>query len=498
MSAASPQRPIAAVHPHNRPHPFNPAESAARCTNVSATSKASIADPAKPTPILQAANGRGPASSRTPMTPLSAVMVFTFLNSLGGGVVTTGFSFLSESAYGFSPGQNYWLGLAQGVTYIVGALGVGPVMTAAMRRSRRVSPRLVLGLLTVALAMLCALPWLISSVGMKASWPFWVLVTGYSVLTGVLWPVTESYLSGGRSGPVLRSATGLFNVVWSSALVVAYWAMGPMLGSHALLVIVGVGALHLTSIGLLGSFTVRPAEHVHEEHSPTPEVYPRLLAVFRMQLPTSYLVYSALTPFLPLACAELGITTDWKTPLVSVWLASRVLTFAVLQRWHGWHGRWATTLVGSMLLLTGFGVAVLSTAAAAHWGIGRAGGVAALVLGLAVFGVGMGVIYSSAIYYALAVGRAEVDAGGKHEALIGAGYGAGPVCGLVAVAAANAGWLRPDAALGPITGGQFQVLMLLIVAAIAGGVVAMSLWRARSHSGKAMEAASRNFGGRIG
>lgn len=425
-------------------------------------------------------------------------MAFTFLNSLGGGVVTTGFSFLSESAYGFTPGQNYRLGLAQGVTYIVGALGVGPVMTGAMRRSRVVTPRLVLGLLTVALALLCGLPWLIWSAGVRASWPFWVLVMGYSTLTGVLWPLTESYLSGGRSGPPLRSATGLFNVVWSSALVVSYWAMGPLLGSHALLVIVGVGVMHLASMGLLRSFTSRPAEHVHDENGPTPEVYPRLLAVFRMQLPTSYLVYSALTPFLPLACVELSINSDWKTPLVSVWLASRVLTFAVLQRWHGWHGRWATTLVGSMLLLCGFGVAVLSTVAASRWGFGRTGGIGALVLGLAVFGVGMGVIYSSAIYYALAVGQAEVDAGGKHEALIGAGYGGGPVCGLIAVAAANAGWLAPGATLGPITGGQFQVLMLLIVAVIAVGVVALSLRRARRHAGKAMEGEFRNPEGRVG
>lgn len=425
-------------------------------------------------------------------------MLFTFLNSLGGGVVTTGFSFLSESAYGFTPGQNYWLGLAQGVTYIVGALGVGPVMAAAMRRWSGVTPRRALGLLTVALAVLCVLPWLIASAGVGSSWPFWLLVTGYSALTGVLWPVTESYLSGGRSGPGLRSATGMFNVVWSSALVVSYWMMGPLLGSHALLVIVGVGAVHLASIGLLGSFSAHPAEHVHEEHGPTPEVYPRLLAVFRLQLPTSYLVYSALTPFLPLACVQLDVSADWKTPLVSVWLASRVLTFAVFQRWHGWHGRWATTLVGSVLLLGGFGVAVLSTLAASRWGFGRSGGLVALTLGLAVFGVGMGVIYSAAIYYALAVGRAEVDAGGKHEALIGAGYGGGPVCGLAAIAAANAGWIAPGTALGPITGGQFQVLMLLLVAAVASGVVALSLWRARRHAGKAVEAAVRNPGGRAG
>lgn len=466
---------------------------AAGCSDASMQSQTPIADAAVP-PVLHADAARARLPGHAPMraTPLAAVMIFTFLNSLGGGVVTTGFSFLSESAYGFSTGENYWLGLAQGVTYIVGALGVGPMLTGAMRRSRHASPRLVLGLLTVALAVLCILPWAWWTLGVRASWPFWILVTGYSALTGVLWPVTESYMSGGRSGPRLRFATGLFNVVWSSALVVSYWAMGPLLKSHALLVIVGVGTIHLASMALLRAFTTRPAPHVHEDHAPTPEIYPRLLGVFRMQLPTSYLVYSALTPFLPLACAELAIPEGWRTPLASVWLASRVLTFAVLQWWHGWHGRWATTLVGSVLLLGGFGVAVLSTVMAGHWGLGRGTGIAALVTGLAVFGIGMGVIYSSAIYYALAVGQAEVDAGGKHEALIGIGYGAGPVCGLAAIAVANAGWLDSGRALGPLTGGQFQVLMLMIVAVIASAVVALSLWRARRHAGRSMEAALRN------
>ena len=42
----------------------------------------------------------------------------------------------------------------------------------------------------------------------------------------------------------------------------------------------------------------------------------------------------------------------------------------------------------------------------------------------------MGVTYYAAIYYALALGRAEVEAGGTHEALIGGGYMVGPGIGL--------------------------------------------------------------------
>jgi hypothetical protein len=51
----------------------------------------------------------------------------------------------------------------------------------------------------------------------------------------------------------------------------------------------------------------------------------------------------------------------------------------------------------------------------------------------------MGVVYYAALYYAMSVGRAEVDAGGTHEALIGVGYTIGPLASL--------GGLRAGAAL---------------------------------------------------
>lgn len=54
-----------------------------------------------------------------------------------------------------------------------------------------------------------------------------------------------------------------------------------------------------------------------------------------------------------------------------------------------------------------------------------------MLVGFASLGVGLGVIYYAALYYALAVGRAKVEAGGTHEGLIGAGYAVGPLAALV-------------------------------------------------------------------
>ena len=71
-----------------------------------------------------------------------------------------------------------------------------------------------------------------------------------------------------------------------------------------------------------------------------------------------------------------------------------------------------------------------------HEVVNGAGAVGAvLVVGLAVYGLGKALVYMAALHYGLAVGKSEVQAGGKHEALIGCGYAVGPACGLAATAA---------------------------------------------------------------
>jgi hypothetical protein len=153
-----------------------------------------------------------------------------------------------------------------------------------------------------------------------------------------------------------------------------------------------------------------------------------LLVTFRILLPVSYMVLTALTPYLPTALAALGVPAAWRPPASAMWTAARVVTFFVVERWHGWHGRWFPAAIGVVLLLGGFAAAVL----APQLGPGVAG-IVFMLAGLAAFGVGMSTIYTAALYYAMEVEKAEVEAGGTHEALIGLGYTAGPACGLAGV-----------------------------------------------------------------
>jgi hypothetical protein len=222
-----------------------------------------------------------------------------------------------------------------------------------------------------------------------------------------------------------------------------------------------LGCVHLACVGLLRPFSKEPAPHDADEHEPHPPVYRKLLITFRLLLPLSYIVCSALSPYLPGAMNALNIESRWQTVVASAWLAPRVLMFFVLERWHGWHGRWFPAIFGGLFLLAGFAATVLSK---------EAGSIGLLIGGLATFGVGMAVIYAGAIYYALEVGQAEVQAGGKHEALIGVGYTVGPGIFLMATIGVSQEWL-PQSSFEPAVIGTVAVIGVLVAGMVVQRVL---------------------------
>ncbi|MBL9030603.1 MAG: hypothetical protein JNM80_02720 [Phycisphaerae bacterium] len=406
--------------------------------------------PAVPTPTATQVPTPRAAGDRA--VPLGTVLALAFLGSLGTGIVTTGIYFLTKESFRFSRDANFGLGLLQGFTYVVGAIAAGPAVRAA-RRALGVSTRTVLAFILILLGALCALPWIGGTLSPGRTWPVWVMIGLYSPITGTLWPVVEGYLSGGRSGASLRTALGAFNVTWAGAIVVGLASIGGLVERHAVELLLGLGVLHLATLVVVACLPREPGRHPEEHHDPHPPVYFGLLTTFRVLLPTSYVVSTALGPYLPTALSNLGVSKEWHTPIASSWSAARVVVFLALLRWHGWHGRWYPAVLAMLLLLGGFGTAILSPVL-----LGGTVGVAATIAGLVMFGTGMAAVYTAALYYAMEVGKAEVDAGGTHEALIGVGYTIGPVCGLV-----SGGFV----ASAGLSGGAFEPTMVVFVAVVA-------------------------------
>ena len=98
----------------------------------------------------------------------------------------------------------------------------------------------------------------------------------------------------------------------------------------------GGGAL-ATSIrkGLTGLETlIGEAAHV------VPPSYAKLLVTFRWLLPMSYLVCSAMIPFLSTLMNRMNIDASMHPILSATWLLFRTLGFVFMERSKAWHGRW--------------------------------------------------------------------------------------------------------------------------------------------------------------
>lgn len=393
---------------------------------------------------LAAMSAEGLRPSHAPPAPLWSVLAISALGSLGSGVMWNGIAFVTKQDFGYSELQSFALLLATGLIYVVGAFTAGKITRAV---EHRLSTRGVLGvifLIQAAVSSLLVIP--------GTPWLLWLAACVGSACAAIQWPIIESYVGGGRHGPGLRSALGWWNVTWTTAVPVSLILMAPLVDRDmARLAVVALAPANLLCLGLLWSLPRRPGSHDHTATSDSVgREYPLLLRSARVLLPTSYLLVGALSPLMPYLLQELGVAARLGTPITAIWMVARIAVLVLLWRSKFWHGRWGTLLVAGTLLVSGFSFAI------------AAPGVVILSIGLVAFGLGQGIVYYAGIYYALAVGHSEVDAGGTHEGLIGVGYAVGPMAGIAAFVIA-------DGRQGAFLMGATVLVMVLLASVIAFG-----------------------------
>lgn len=374
---------------------------------------------------------------------LVPVLAITALNSIGTSVVTSGIFFVAKSKFGWGTGDEWrsaLLGLFIGLPYIPAALLSHRILDALEHRAG-LSPRTTLLSMMVVMLAMSVVPWAISGTGPAAQWGLVAFTGAYAAMTGLLWPIVEGFVAGGRAGPSLRRATGAFNMTWAPAVVLGLLLIGPLLERWPTAALLLVAASHLASIPMVLMLPDRPAAHgslsgsggaaaLHSERER--ERARRILVALRFELVATYAVVTALGSIMPFVASRLAIASEWQTPIWAIWGVARLVPFVLMAIWHGWHGRWSVAVLGGLMLLAGFGLAVFSPLAAEAGEGTIALGRALLGVGLVLLGLGVGVIYAGAIAYAMEVGSSEVHAAGKHEAMIGMGYTVGPACVMLA------------------------------------------------------------------
>jgi hypothetical protein len=124
---------------------------------------------------------------------------------------------------------------------------------------------------------------------------------------------------------------------------------------------------------------------------------------------------------MPSIAGRLQLTVAQAGFICSVWLFTRTASFLWLWRWTGWHYRFRW-MITAFVIMTLSVMAMLMTP-----------DVLVLVVAQVFFGLALGLIYYSSLYYSMDVGKTKGEHGGFHEAMIGAGNCVGPGIGAIAL-----------------------------------------------------------------
>lgn len=372
------------------------------------------------------------------------ILLITFIESFATILIERGVFFYAKDVFGFGEAANLALALLFGGAYVAGAL-------ASSSLARRFGEK------RLALAAIASML-VIQALLVPLASPATLLVANalMGLLNGLRWPIVESYVGAGHTPLSASAVVGRFNLAWASAVPLSIAAAGPILdywdpGLFAL-----GAAINAVSLILLTPLPARPV-HLPHDHPERPDAgaladYQALLTASRWLMLMAYSLLWILAAVLPVVLPrDHGLDVAFSPAVTALLDVFRVTAFLLLGLWTGWHRKRWPLLLSLAVLPAGFLVARYAPS------------LPVLLVAEAAFGLAMGQVYYAALYYAMVVRNAAVDAGGAHEGLIGAGFFLGPVIGLAGEGLAH------------LRGGSGQVDLLSTVLAIAPLVLIASV-----------------------
>lgn len=330
--------------------------------------------------------------------------------------------FHMHERFGFSNEGNLALSATNGIVYAVSAWFAGQF---AQRHGYFFSLRL---------------GWIIMAAGLVGAAAICTVTAHFLTLAlwtvgmSFTWPALEAIISEHEPQARLQRLVGVYNVVWASGSGLAYFFGGALLeklGSNSIFFI--PLAIHLAQLAGL-AWLERPTQPAGRWPNwlgrlpvtvapPEQTVVPpaTFLRMAWLANPFAYVAISALVPVIPKLAEHFHLSPMLAGFLCSLWLFARVLAFAVLGLWTGWHYRFAW-LAGAFCLLIGSFVTILASRT-----------LEVLLIAQLAFGFAIGLLYYSSLFYSMDVGETKGSHGGFHEAAIGIGIFAGPALGAAAL-----------------------------------------------------------------
>jgi predicted MFS family arabinose efflux permease len=254
------------------------------------------------------------------------------------------------------------------------------------------------------------------------------------------WPVLEALVSENETPARVPHAIGLYNITWAATNASALFIGGTLIekfGYHSIFFIpIGILAGQIGLTFWLEQFPPPAADKSNtaappEPHRPAPALARNFQHLALLANPFAYIAINTLIAVLPGVAAKFHLTPMFAGFACSLWGFVRLAAFVALWRWSGWHYRFRWLAMAFAALVLSF-TAILIVP-----------NLAVLFLAQIFFGVAIGLIYYSSLFYSMDASDTKSEHGGIHEAAIGAGNCLGPAVGAMSLHclphAANAG-----------------------------------------------------------
>jgi len=360
--------------------------------------------------------------------------------------------FLMRHRFNFGDKHNLVLAALIGFVYVIAAWQAGRF---AQRRGYFNALKLGSG---VMIAALLAGSQLGSATG--------IILASAALTAGMcfLWPTLEALISEGEDAVGLPRAVGTYNVVWAGTNALALFSGGTLIkifGFECIFYLplaISVCQLALTfwlekhardiaeTSGGITAPVLPP-----DPHRPSPARAKAFLRMAWLANPFAYIAINTLSAVLPGIAAKFQLTLTFAGFACSLWGFARLATFFALWFWPGWHYRFRWLVTAFALLILAFATILIAPS------------LPVVLAAQIVFGVAIGLIYYSSLFYSMDASETKSEHGGIHEAAIGLGNCLGP-----AVGAASLQWVPQYA-----NSGAMAVSILLLFG--LGGLLA--IWK---------------------
>jgi MFS family permease len=377
-----------------------------------------------------------------------AIFVLEGLNSWATTYYFYYLYFFTKQQFGFGPKQNLLLAAVLGLICAFTAIYAGGF---AQRRGYFLA--LKIGFATMA-ASICTGLFLQGLAGHIAV----AMVATFGMC--FTWPTMQAMISEGESRVRLQKLLGFYNLTWAGAGAAAYFVSGAILerlGPASMFYIPAtIHALQLAITFWLQRSHTREAQaavHARVPGVASPQIVhaegKTFLHMAWLANPFAYLAINTLIPVIPDLAKSLHFSPAMAGVFCSVWFFVRAASFEVLRWWPGWHYRFGWLVFAFLGMIASFAALLLLKS------------ILVLLVAQVVFGISVGLIYYSSLFYSMDVGETKGEHGGLHEGMIGVGSCAGPAIGALTLSAFPN---RPDSGSVVVTAllicGFFALLIL--------------------------------------